>query len=167
MALVRFNPWFELDRIQRQLDQIFDDTAPSLDWNRNRPSEIPAVEMKEEDHAIGLKIELPGINPDDVDIQVSEDAVSIAGERKSESKTESEGVVRSEFRYGSFRRVIPLPSKVKNADVSANYNDGILHLTLPKSDADRKRVVKVSLNGQATQALGDAEGKAEAETSAS
>lgn len=157
MAIVRFNPWFELDRIQRQLDHIFDETTPNINWEGISNSSAPAVELHEEDHSIQLKMELPGIKPEDLNIEVTEDAVSISGERKSEAQSEQRGVVRSEFRYGSFRRVIPLPSRVKNTDVTANYQDGILHLTLPKTDAERNRVVKVSLNGQNTQALSDAE----------
>lgn len=164
MAIVRFNPWFEIDRIQRQLDHILDEATPNLNWDGANHSGAPAVELHEGDNSIQLKMELPGIKPEDLNIEVTEDAVSIAGERKSETKSEQKGVVRSEFRYGTFRRVIPLPSRVKNTDVTANYQDGILHLTLPKTDAERNRVVKISLNGQAPQSLNSTEAKAETET---
>ncbi|MGB3491323.1 MAG: Hsp20/alpha crystallin family protein [Elainellaceae cyanobacterium] len=164
MTIIRFNPWFELDRIQRQLDHVFEEATPSLNWDGMGNSGAPAVEFHEKENSIHLKIELPGINPDDLNIEVTEDAVSIAGERKSETKSEKKGVIRSEFRYGTFRRVIPLPSRVKNADVTASYQDGILHLTLPKTDVERNRVVKISLNGQAPQSIKGTEAKAEAES---
>ena len=81
----------------------------------------------------------------DLDIQVTADSVSISGERKEESKSEEKGVTRSEFRYGSFSRVIPLPVEIQNSNVTAEYKDGILNLTLPKSEAEKTQVVKVNV----------------------
>lgn len=106
---------------------------------------MPAVEMKETPDAIHLKLEVPGLEAKDLDVQVTQEAVSISGERKSESKTEENGVTRSEFRYGSFRRVIPLPARIQNTNVAAEYKDGILNLTLPKTEAEKNLVVKVNL----------------------
>ena len=66
-------------------------------------------------------------------------------ERKSENKSEENGRTRSEFRYGQFKRVIPLPARIQNTNVTADYKDGILKLTLPKSEEERNKVVKVNL----------------------
>ena len=71
--------------------------------------------------------------------------VSIRGERKSESKTEEKGMTRTEFRYGEFHRVIPLPVHINNTDVKATYKDGILSLALPKVEEEQNRVVKVAI----------------------
>ena len=84
-----------------------------------------------------------------MDVQVTENAVSISGERKSETKTEKDGAIRSEFHYGKFQRVIPLPSKIQNTNVTAEYKDGILNLTLPKTEAEKNKVVKVNLEESA------------------
>jgi HSP20 family protein len=81
----------------------------------------------------------------DLNVEVMADSVSISGERKSETKTEEKGVTRTEFRYGQFRRVIPLPVKVQNDNVTAEYSDGILTLALPKAEAQKNKVVKVNL----------------------
>jgi HSP20 family protein len=62
-----------------------------------------------------------------------------------ETKSEDKGITRSEFRYGSFRRVIPLPARVQNNSVEAEYKNGVLHLNLPKAEAEKNRVVKVQL----------------------
>jgi HSP20 family protein len=78
-------------------------------------------------------------------VEVTPETVSITGERKSETTTEREGYTRSEFRYGKFQRVIPLPSTVKNQEVKAEYKDGILRLNLPKTEAEKQRAVKVNL----------------------
>jgi HSP20 family protein len=85
----------------------------------------------------------------DLDIQVMADRVSISGERKSETKSEENAKTRSEFRYGKFSRVIPLPARIQNTNVTAEYKDGILNLTLPKSEDEKNKVVKVNL-GEAT-----------------
>jgi HSP20 family protein len=87
----------------------------------------------------------------DLDIQVMADRVAISGERKSETKSEENGRTRSEFRYGKFQRVIPLPARIQNTNVTADYKDGILNLTLPKSEEEKNKVVKVNLLGEAAE----------------
>ncbi|MGL4882936.1 MAG: Hsp20/alpha crystallin family protein, partial [Waterburya sp.] len=71
--------------------------------------------------------------------------VAISGERKAETKSEENCKTRSEFRYGKFSRVIPLPVRIQNTNVTADYKDGILNLTLPKSEEEKTKVVKVNL----------------------
>ena len=145
MTLVRWNPWQEMTAMQRQLNRLLDDTiTPSAYLDRSF-ARVPAAEIDETAEAINLKLELPGIEAKDLDIQVTEKAVSISGERKQESKTEENGVTKSEFHYGKFQRVIPLPARIQNTDVKAEYKDGILNLTLPKTHEEKNKVVKVSL----------------------
>lgn len=105
--------------------------------------------MHETDDAIHLKLELPGLEAKDLDIQVTQDAVHISGERKSETKTQDKGITKSEFYYGKFQRVIPLSARVQNTNVTADYKDGILNLTLPKSEQEKNKVVKVNLEQSA------------------
>jgi HSP20 family protein len=122
---------------------LFDTLTPVTGANGDRF--LPVVEMHETPEAIELKVELPGIDTKDLDVQVAADSVSISGERKSETKTEEKGIYRSEFFYGKFQRVIPLPTRIQNTDVKADYKDGILHLTLPKAEEEKNKVVKVNL----------------------
>ena len=146
MALIRYNPWQEVNSLQRQLNRLFDDALSTENWdNFSNLSKIPAAELSETDDALLLKLEVPGMEAKDLDIQVMADKVAIAGERKSETKFEDKGVTRSEFRYGKFSRVIPLPSRIQNTNVTAEYKDGILNLTLPKSEDEKNKVVKVNL----------------------
>ena len=149
MALVRWNPWREISTLQSQLDRLFDETlvpATSLERGLLR---VPPAEMKETEEAIHLKLEIPGLEAKDLDVQVTEKAVSISGERKSETKAEENGKTRSEFYYGKFERVIPLPARVQNTNVTAEYKDGILNLTLPKTEQEKNKVVKVNLEQSA------------------
>lgn len=145
MALVRYNPWNEMNALQRSFNRLFDDMLAPEGSDFGNLSKVPAAELSETDDAVNLKLEVPGMSAKDLDIQVTEDAVSIRGERKEETTTEENGTKRSEFRYGKFERVIPLPARIQNTDVKADYKDGILNLHLPKAQEEKNKVVKVNL----------------------
>lgn len=145
MALARWEPFREVESLQRQLNRLFDEIAPTGRRGEEGITFIPPAEVEETSDAVHLKVEVPGVDPKDLDVQVSPEAVSISGERKSEIKTEERGITRTEFRYGRFQRVIPLPIRVQHDQVQAEYKDGILKLRLPKAEEDRNKVVKVNL----------------------
>ncbi len=144
MSLIRWKPFAEIDSLQREMNSLFDSIVPTGSDIMDSGF-VPAAEMSETSDAVHLKLEVPGLDAKDLDIQVAAESIAISGERKTESKTESDGMTKSEFRYGSFRRVIPLPARVKNTEVNAEYKDGILNLTLPKAEEEKNRVVKVNL----------------------
>ncbi|MFN6571715.1 Hsp20/alpha crystallin family protein [Dendronalium sp. ChiSLP03b] len=145
MAIVRWNPWREIDTLQRQINSLFEESlVPATSWERGF-IRVPAAEIYETDDAVHLKLEIPGLEAKDLDVQVTENTVRVSGERKQETKTEDKGVTKSEFHYGQFQRVIPLPARIQNTNVTAEYKDGILNLTLPKTEAEKNKVVKVNL----------------------
>ncbi|WAL58151.1 Hsp20/alpha crystallin family protein [Thermocoleostomius sinensis] len=148
MAMIHWAPIREIENLQREMNQLFDTLAPTAS-NRSNGNNglafVPAAELSETQEAIHLRVELPGMDAKELDVQVMAEAVSISGERKAEARSEQNGVMRSEFRYGKFQRVIPLPTRVQNDKVEANYTNGVLSLTLPKVDAEKNRVVKVTL----------------------
>ena len=148
MALVRFSPFSEFSAISRQLDRMFDDRSefsPSVNnvWQ-------PAVELQDNGDNLTLKALLPGIEAKDLDVSVMKNAVIIRGEHRYENKTGNKGFFHSEFRYGKFERVVGLPVAVQNDLVKADFSNGILTLTLPKTEAVKNRVVKVNLAGSET-----------------
>ncbi|MBF2075524.1 MAG: Hsp20/alpha crystallin family protein [Synechococcales cyanobacterium C42_A2020_086] len=150
MSLVRWQPFREIDALQREMNQLFDEfLTPSMmrrgDGRSSAFSFAPAAELEETPDAIHLRLEIPGLDAKDLDVQVTADSVSVSGERKTETKTEEKGVFRSEFRYGKFQRVIPLPVRINNQNVQAEYKDGILSLMLPKVEEEKNKVVKVNL----------------------
>ena len=99
MAKGRYNPWQEMNSLQRQLNRLFDDALTPENWDDfSNLSKVPAAELTEKDDALHLKLEVPGIEAKDLDIQVMADRVAISGERKSEINDKT----RSEFRYGKF-----------------------------------------------------------------
>jgi len=151
MRLVRYNPWREIDTLQRQFNRLFDDYGIGTTWKdfASFPS-VPAAELSETEDAIHLKLEIPGIEAKDLNVEVTKDTVSISGERKEESKPSDNGVTHSEFHYGTFQRLIPLPATIQNTNVTAEYKDGVLNLTLPKTEEEKNKVVKINLEQAAT-----------------
>jgi HSP20 family protein len=148
--LVRYwQPLREMETVRRQFDQLFDElTQPTP----QQPAWRPAIEMKDSDSAIVIRAQLPGIDAKDLDVEVTREAVTIAGEHRHEHKSEDNGFFKSEFRYGKFRRVVGLPVAVQNDKVEAEYKDGVLTLTLPKLEELRNKAVKVNLVGQTESA---------------
>jgi HSP20 family protein len=144
--LSRYNPWQEYNTLQRQINRLFDSALEPETVSERAFTKVPAAELHETADAIHLKLEVPGIEAKDLDIQVTENAVAISGERKSEKKTEDNGRTVTEFHYGKFQRVIPLSARVENTNVTAEYKDGILNLTLPKTQQEKNKVVKVNLD---------------------
>ncbi|MFQ4143765.1 Hsp20/alpha crystallin family protein [Chlorogloeopsis sp. ULAP02] len=152
MALIRWQPFQEIETIRRQMDQMFDDLAGV---NREYTTTwTPAIELEDTEDNLILRAEIPGIEGKDLDIQVARESVSIAGETRHESKTQERGYLRSEFRYGNFQRTIPLPVPIKNDQVQAEFKNGILNLTLPKAEEAKKRVVKINLEDGKTSLPG-------------
>jgi HSP20 family protein len=153
MSLINWQPLRELDILRQQVDRLFEDWMHS---NPDLPHLLksdgtawkPAIELKETDSDIILKVQVPGIDADDLDIRVSPTEVSIAGEYQEEAEIEAAGVFRSEFRYGTCRRIIPLPVPVENERVTSEINNGILVLTLPKVKGMPRTVVKVNVGVQ-------------------
>jgi HSP20 family protein len=139
----RWEPWREMETLQRRMNRLFERLMP--DGGRALSFGVPAAEMEETDDEIHLKLEVPGLEAKDLNIEVTADSVAISGERKSETKTEEKGVTRSEFYYGKFERTIPLLSHIQTDKVQAEYKNGILNLTLPKTEAEKHKVVKVNV----------------------
>jgi HSP20 family protein len=141
-----WQPFQEFNTVKQQLDQLFDDfakaeTAPTT-WT-------PAVTLIENQDALLLHVQLPGVDTESLDIQASREVVAISGDRTAPEFAEGTRVRRNEFRYGAFRRVVSLPVAIDPKQVTANYESGILVLTLPKAEDERNKVVKVSIAGAA------------------
>jgi HSP20 family protein len=135
MAFTLYSPFLEINSVQRQIDQLFQEVLPTTSLVSR-----PPVEISVNEDSVELKIELPGMDIKDIDVEVSKQMVAINGQRECAAE-----VKNSEFYYGKFSRLITLPVEVQNSQVTANYQDGILYLTLPKAAAEKNKVVKVNL----------------------
>ncbi|MBO3460755.1 Hsp20/alpha crystallin family protein [Aetokthonos hydrillicola Thurmond2011] len=153
MSLIPWQPLRELDQMRQQMNRLFDELihtrhSESLFSKKENVTWMPAIELEETDANIIFKAEVPGVSAKNLDVQVSQNAVSIAGEHEEEKRTEDKGFVRSEFRYGKFQRIVPLPVSVKQDQVEAEFKNGLLTLTLPKIQEANSNVVKVDLTIQ-------------------
>ncbi|NJR56255.1 MAG: Hsp20/alpha crystallin family protein [Acaryochloris sp. CRU_2_0] len=151
MSLVHWQPMPELDTLRRQMDRLFEDFWSDRGlplFQTAKMTWMPAIELKETDTELVLRAQIPGISAKDLDIQMSEDTVTIMGEHQEEEKTEEKGFFRSEFHYGKFQRSIALPINVHNQKAKAEFKDGVLTLTMPKMEESKRKVVKLNLNGQ-------------------
>lgn len=144
--LTHWEPFRGIERLQQEMNRLFDRVLPNGGGEIRSLTFIPLAEMEETDHSIHLKLEVPGMEAKDLDVQVTETEIFIKGERKSESKTEEKGVVRSEFHYGKFERRIPLPTHIQTEKVQAECKNGILNLMLPKIESEQQKSVKVEIS---------------------
>jgi len=155
MALVRWNPATELDAFRRQMDRLFDemtgDRALTPQWGQ-----LP-IELNDAGNNLELKAQVPGINPDDLDVTVNCDSVTISGEYRHEDKGDNS--YGSEFQYGKFSRTISLPVGIQQDQVQADYTGGILTLHLPKIEQAGKQKVKINLGSQSQQAIAGSSGQ--------
>jgi HSP20 family protein len=133
------------NEMNRLLEGFFSRSSMAPGWlEASEPGRwLPAIDVAESDTAIRIRAELPGIDPKDVDVSVSEDRLVIAGEKKSETKSADNGWTHRESHYGGFSRAIPLPEAVDPDQVKAHYDKGVLTVDLTKSPTSTSRKVPV------------------------
>lgn len=148
MALVRRRERQQgapLARFQDEMNDLFGrffEDWPLAGLSRNG-SWFPALDIAEREDAVVVKAEIPGMKREDLDISVQDNHLTLSGEKKeSEEHTEGE-YYHSERRYGTFRREIPLPRGVDADNVEATYQDGVLTVTLPKSEEAKPRKIEI------------------------
>ncbi|NOQ85825.1 MAG: Hsp20 family protein [Deltaproteobacteria bacterium] len=153
MALVRWSsrtwdPFGELSTPQERVNRLFEETSPSTrkEEDPNLGAFYPAVDINEGDKAITLKADLPGIKKEDVHIDVNDGVITLRGERKFEKEDKRENYHRIERSYGSFHRSFTLPSTVDAEKIKAKYKDGILEVTLPKTEEAKPKSIPVEVN---------------------
>ncbi len=142
--LVRWQPLQEIEEVRRQFDRMFRDIT-TLDQEAAK-GWAPASELRDDGDHLTLKLAIPGIDVKDLDVQVTKDSLTIAGERHVERKEDSneKGYYWSEISYGKFRRVFALPVAIENERVKAEYTNGVLTLTLPKASEVKAFKVNVT-----------------------
>src|SRR5437016_12665061 len=113
---------------------------------------VPPVDVYEDEHNLVLKLEVPGVNEDDLDVQVENNTLTVKGERKFENEEKEENFHRIERRYGSFLRTFRLPTTIDSEKVEAHYDKGILKIALAKRAEAKPKQIKVGAsNGSKTR----------------
>src|SRR3954452_6420659 len=151
MVVTRWDPFRELATLQNRVNSLFQDYGrPGQDELTTTSSFVPAVDVYEDEHKVTLKLEIPGIKQEDVDIRLENNTLTVRGERNFEKEEKEENFHRIERRYGSFSRSFTLPNSVDPENVKADYRDGVLNIELAKRAEAKPKQIKVSVTG-ATQ----------------
>ncbi len=158
MTLIQWNPrrnvtsWHpvtdlthEIVGMQREIDRMFDRFRGGITEDGNGRMLLPAVDVLEKEGEFIVKAELPGIDRKDVKITVHNNVLTIRGEKRREEEKEGRSYYRSERSHGSFQRTFTLPSGVASEKIEATYNDGVLTVSLPKTEEAKPREIEVKL----------------------
>ncbi len=148
-----WNPWREMSSLRRELDRVFDDYWPAS-WPRLRSAFLPGraargyplVNVYEEPDHVTVEGLAPGLDPDSVDVSVQENVLTLSGEKKSLDDVPGEAFHRSERAAGKFVRTIRLDTDVDVENVDASYENGILTVTLPKSQKAKPKQIEVKVS---------------------
>jgi HSP20 family protein len=146
MKLTRVSTWPTLGRLsdlRNEIDRFFESplarTSEFLGWT-------PAFDVYEEKDNYIVKAELPGMKKEDINVSIQDGELLISGERKSETKEDGAEVYRSERYFGKFQRAVSLPATVSAKEVKAEYKDGILTVTLPKSEEAKPKHIEIQVS---------------------
>ncbi len=136
------DPVKSLEAFRREMDRLFDKFFEVIPFSEHEF--VPSVDISETESDIIVQAEIPGIDPKDLDISLSGRLLTIKGEKKSEHEEKKENYHRIERKYGSFSRTLELPADVDADKVEAVYKDGVLKITLPKTEIGKKIEVKTA-----------------------
>jgi HSP20 family protein len=149
MNIVKYDPFRELRNLQDDMTRLFTGVSPS-GFNREEMMHgawSPSVDIYEEKDNLVLEAELPGMKRDDFELTIENNVITLSGERKFEKKTEGDNYHRVERSYGSFTRSFTLPQNVTADGAKAEFNNGILNVTLPKREETKARKIEVTGSG--------------------
>lgn len=148
--IVRWEPFAGLTSLRQAMDRLFEDAfiRPSRLWPE-LVGEEPALDVYQTDKDVVVKASLPGIKPEEVDISVTGDTLTIKGEHKEEEEEKRADYFRKERRYGAFRRSMTLPIAVKAEKADASFENGVLTITLPKMEEVKPKQIKVKSKAKA------------------
>ena len=145
MDLVRWDPFREMTTLRDAMDRLFEDSfvRPSRFWpDQLGRGQLP-IDMYQTANDVVVKATLPGLKPEEVDISITGDTLTIKGEHKEEQEVKQEDYFYKEHRYGGFSRSVAIPVQVKSDKAEATFENGVLTLTLPKAEEIKPRQIKV------------------------
>ena len=155
MALVRWDPSREVDSLQSEMNRVFDAFLGMPAGNGRAVRRwVPAMDLVESDDHLVLRADLPGLERDDVEIEIKDGVLTLSGERNAEHEEKADGFYRVERAYGSFSRSVTLPESIEPDRVSAEFANGVLEVRIPKPEERKPHRVEIgagSVNGTATE----------------
>ncbi len=147
MTLIRRpSPLVDVVSLRDAMERLFDDRLFRPIWSGNGDRQAaPALDLYTTAEAVIATVALPGVKPEDVDVRIDDDLVTISGSFKQELETTEAGYVHKELSHGSFSRSFSIPTAVKPEAAKASFKDGLLTLTLPKAEEAKPKHVKVDV----------------------
>ncbi len=145
-SLVRFSPSTELRRMQREIDRVFDEFVPtrsSENGETETPVWTPRADVSETDDSYVLHVDAPGLKKEDFSINWQEGMLTVSGERKWQDRSERKNYVRVERAFGHFFRSFQLPTSVDGENITADYQDGVLTIQIPKAEESKPRRIEI------------------------
>ena len=146
MAILRWYPIREAASLQNRMNSLLQDFSRAENESSSTVSFVPPVDVYEDEHKIVLKMEVPGVKHEDLDVQLENNTLTVRGERKLEKEEKKENFHRVERRYGSFSRTFTLPTTVDSENVKAQYNSGVLKLELNKRAEAKPKQIKIGVS---------------------
>jgi HSP20 family protein len=146
-VLTRWEPFREAASLQDRMNRLFNEQFANIGSEESLAvgSFVPAVDVYEDEHAIQLKFEVPGLDEKEIDIRLENSVLTVKGERKIEKETKEENYRRVERRYGTFTRSFTLPNTVSSEKIHAAYDKGVLTISLPKTEAAKPKQIKIEV----------------------
>ncbi len=146
-SVIKREPSYFFENIHEDLNRFLKDTFGELPYAEKEMLSVykafrPAIEVKEKKNEYKIKVELPDVKKEDIDVELKENSISISAETKFEECKEEENLKTSEFRYGKFSRVIPFEHQINPDNAKCEYKNGVLHIQLPKLHEDKKDDIK-------------------------
>ena len=142
--ITRFDPFREINALHQAMSRALQ-TAGTGDELTTSGSFVPPVDIYEDENSISLRLEVPGMKQEDLDIRLENNTLTVRGERKFEKEEKEENFHRIERRYGSFTRSFTLPNTVDTDKVTADYRDGVLAIALAKRAETKPKQIKVGI----------------------
>ena len=154
MALVRWEPVRELNSLQSEMNRLFNtffDTPTTTGGNGGGAARrwVPSMDLVETDEHFVLRADLPGLTEADVSIELEDNVLTVAGERKAEHEEKQEGFYRMERSFGQFRRSLTLPEGVDADKIAATFDKGVLEVRIPKPEERKPRRVAIQVGDRA------------------
>jgi HSP20 family protein len=148
MAITRWDPFGEVLKMQRDMDRIFSRMGTTEGRTETTTAWMPRINVKQSGDDLTVHVELAGIKPEDVNIEVTEGVLSLSGERKAETEKEGEGWVIRESSFGSFERSIALPEGIDPATIRADFHEGMLEVHVPRAlELARPKTTRIAIGG--------------------
>jgi HSP20 family protein len=144
-TIARFEPFRGTTTLQDQMNRLFNDVLERTGQESNLTAWAPSVDIYETEHELVVKADLPEVDTKDLDIRVENNILTIRGERKFEKKVNEENYLRVERSYGSFARSFTLANTVNSEAIKADYQDGVLTLSIPKREEAKPKQIKVNV----------------------